>query len=251
MLPARGLPSAGPSLPGGQPLPGRLALGDRSLRTSVPAVLTVLFVLLALRCLRPLIDAVHSAQTRQLSREAAPAAQLANHPATSSLSSAFATPVRFWADRILRWSELYQLDPNLVATVMQIESCGDPAAISPAGAMGLFQVMPFHFAPSENPLDPEDNARRGLTYLASCLTRAEGDVGRALAAYNGGPRLLSLPADHWPQETQRYVGWGTSILREVTSGSGSSTTLDRWLAAGGEVLCRNAARHLSLPPASP
>ena len=37
------------------------------------------------------------------------------------------------------------LDPDIIATIIQIESCGNPAARSTAGAQGLFQVMPFHF----------------------------------------------------------------------------------------------------------
>ncbi|MBI1856315.1 MAG: transglycosylase SLT domain-containing protein [Chloroflexi bacterium] len=51
----------------------------------------------------------------------------------------------YWAAAISRWANASNLDPNLVAVVMQIESCGNPSARSSAGAMGLFQVMPFHF----------------------------------------------------------------------------------------------------------
>ncbi len=250
-MPARSAPSAHSSLPGIQPLPGRLALGDRSLRAGVPALLTALLLLLVPRCLQPLLSGMRAAQARPLAQAAPPAAHLAVDPSPSSLSPGFAAPVRAWSEHILLWSSEYQLDPNLIATVMQIESCGDPTAISSAGAMGLFQVMPFHFAEGENPLDPEDNARRGLMYLASCLARAQGDVARALAGYNGGPRLLSLPAQDWPDETRRYVRWGTSILREVASGSRFSPTLEQWLAAGGESLCRMAAGHVPSPPASP
>ncbi len=246
--PVRG--SSARSLPGVQPLPGRLALGDPGLRAGIPALLAALLLALTVRCLRPLATAFRAARTAPPGLAAVPAAHLAANPPPLSLSTAFAAPVRAWSERILEWSRLYSLDPNLIATVMQIESCGDPTAVSPAGAMGLFQVMPFHFAEAEDPLDPEDNARRGLSYLAACLARAEGDVALALAAYNGGPRLLSLPTVEWPHETRRYVHWGTSILREAVDGE-VSPTLQQWLAAGGESLCQRAALQRPFASASP
>ena len=64
---------------------------------------------------------------------------------TSTRIASFFTPeIQYWESNILAWAEEKGLDPNLVATVMQIESCGDPLAESPAGAIGLFQVMPYH-----------------------------------------------------------------------------------------------------------
>jgi soluble lytic murein transglycosylase-like protein len=56
------------------------------------------------------------------------------------LSPVFRPEVQYWSGAIQTWATSTGLDPNLVATVMQIESCGDPLARSRAGAMGLFQV---------------------------------------------------------------------------------------------------------------
>src|SRR5919197_1910450 len=81
---------------------------------------------------------------------------------TSGLSPIFTKEVQHWGNDIVRWAKTSSMDPNLVATIMQIESCGDPRATSRSGAMGLFQVMPFHFHFGENPYDPETNALRGL-----------------------------------------------------------------------------------------
>ncbi|MBI5959948.1 MAG: transglycosylase SLT domain-containing protein, partial [Chloroflexi bacterium] len=53
--------------------------------------------------------------------------------------------VRHWKTQIHEWAAEYELNPNVVAIVIQIESCGDPSVISWAGATGLMQVMPFHF----------------------------------------------------------------------------------------------------------
>lgn len=65
--------------------------------------------------------------------------------ANAELAPFFTPEVDYWAAAISRWANASNLDPNLVAVVMQIESCGNPSARSSAGAMGLFQVMPFHF----------------------------------------------------------------------------------------------------------
>ena len=64
---------------------------------------------------------------------------------SSTLSPIFTPEVRFWESHLIQWANTASLDPNLAAVVMQIESCGDPRALSRAGAKGLFQVMPFHF----------------------------------------------------------------------------------------------------------
>jgi soluble lytic murein transglycosylase-like protein len=141
----------------------------------------------------------------------------------------------------MRWSAAHNLDPNLVATVMQIESCGHPSVRSTAGAIGLFQVMPYHFSPGEDPLDPHTNARRGLAYLARGFELSGGRTDLALAGYNGGHGAIERDASHWPSETQRYVTWGSGILADIASGSTQSSSLQSWLLAGGDNLCRRAS----------
>ena len=98
-------------------------------------------------------------------------------PVTSnSISPIFRIEIHYWADSISKWAAASQLDPNLVATIMQIESCGDPRARSSAGAMGLFQVMPFHFYATDDPYNPDTNAARGLAYLAKSLETGGGNA---------------------------------------------------------------------------
>lgn len=158
-----------------------------------------------------------------------------------TISAVFSPGVQYWGQDIITWAQAYQLDPNLVATVMQIESCGDPNAISPAGATGLFQVMPYHFEEGEGALDPDVNAQRGLAYLVDSLARANGHVGLAMAGYNGGPRAIEQGWDSWSVETRHYFRWGSGIYREVASGWGASPTLEAWMQAGGASLCEQAA----------
>lgn len=165
-------------------------------------------------------------------------------PASPSLAQVFPPSVRAWDQDVHRWAAAHDLPVELVAVVMTLESCGDPTARSGAGAQGLFQVMPFHFAAGEEPGNPEVNARRGLSYLSRGLQLAGGDVGLALAGYNGGHGLIGRDPSGWPAETTRYVRWGTGILADLQSGAGESPTLRSWLDAGGASLCRRAAERL-------
>lgn len=163
---------------------------------------------------------------------------------SASANPAFTPEVQYWWPSIQRWAAQYNLDPDLVATVMQVESCGDPNAISPDGAQGLFQVMPFHFAPDAATLDPATNANAGLAFLVSVLDQARGDVNLAMAAYNGGPNVIDLPTDRWSDQTRAYYYWVSGIYMEAKSGS--SARLNEWLSAGGSALCQQADRSLQL-----
>jgi soluble lytic murein transglycosylase-like protein len=180
----------------------------------------------------------------QPSAASLPAREDASH--ASSLAPLFSPAVHYWQAEILAWSAAYALDANLVATVMQIESCGDPRALSRSGAMGLFQVMPFHFAPGEDGFDPQVNAARGLSYLQLGLERGGGQPDLALAGYNGGHSRIGQAPELWPSETQRYVYWGSGIYADAQGGLAVSPRLEEWLAAGGSRLCSRAASVLGL-----
>lgn len=162
------------------------------------------------------------------------------------ISPIFTREVQYWSGNIQNWSTLYGVDKNLIATVMQIESCGDPHAVSGSGAMGLFQVMPFHFNALENPYDPETNALRGMSYLNSSLSNAGGDARLALAGYNGGIGVISRGEMTWAAETARYVRYGYPIYIDATSGLSTSAALDDWYGKYGAGLCRQAANRLGI-----
>jgi soluble lytic murein transglycosylase-like protein len=164
------------------------------------------------------------------------------------VSSIFTPEVQYWADKIQAWAAAAGLDPNLVATVMQIESCGDPLALSRAGAMGLFQVMPYHFTGNEDPYQPDTNALRGLDYLRRSLEAGHGDPRLALAGYNGGIGVIDRFEVSWAAETQRYTYWGSGIYAEASNGTNESTRLQEWLAANGVSLCRQAHNRLGISP---
>jgi soluble lytic murein transglycosylase-like protein len=156
--------------------------------------------------------------------------------ADAPLASFYTPEVLRWRDAIEGWADQYDLNPNVIAIIMQIESCGDPAVISPAGALGLMQVMPFHFENGENMLNPDTNVRRGMGHLFDCLEFGDWDMGRALACYNGG----FVSPDNWAAETEAYYYWGTGLWDDVVKGHETSDTLDEWLGAGGQNLCARA-----------
>ncbi len=177
------------------------------------------------------------------------ASQTVGSPAVrGSLSTIFTPEVQYWSAAIQSWSVAMDLDPNLVATVMQIESCGDPLALSRSGAMGLFQVMPYHFNRTVNPYDPDTNAERGLDYLKSSLKTAGGDNRLALAGYNGGIGVIGWDESTWPAETVRYTYWGSGIFADAASGIGESLRLQEWLMSNGANLCNQARQRLGISP---
>lgn len=167
-------------------------------------------------------------------------------PGDGTLAPLFTPEVQFWAGNIAAWAAQHGVDPNLAATVMQIESCGNPTAKSSAGAAGLFQVMPFHFQFAEDHYDPDTNALRGLDYLRRSLERSGGDARLALAGYNGGIGVIGRAEASWASETRRYAYWGSGIYADAVNRSSQSSRLDEWLNAGGASLCRKAREKLGI-----
>jgi hypothetical protein len=162
------------------------------------------------------------------------------------ISSIFTPEVQYWESKIIEWSTAQKLDPNIVATIMQIESCGNPEAVSIAGAQGLFQVMPFHFSTNENMLDPDTNATRGLNFYNEQLRYTGNDKLLSFAGYNGGFAASGGNYANWPDETKRYYNWAKGIYEDAQSGATSSETLTTWLAAGGAAGCQIAATRLNI-----
>lgn len=168
-------------------------------------------------------------------------------PINNQIAIFFTPEILYWQNEIIKWAQEWELDPNLVATVMQIESCGDPLAKSYAGALGLFQVMPYHFQFGEMPFNPNTNAKRGLSYLRNSID-SHLSPRLALAGYNGGISTASKPESLWPKETVRYVYWGENIYQDTLEGNSESIYLNEWLESGGASLCAQARERLGLIP---
>ena len=232
---------------------GKVSSGSKSARGYIPfyVILPISVLLVGLSLLFFVSQAAWAFYDSGISEKDSPPAndvQAQGDSEGSALASLFTKEVLAWEGQILTWSELWDVDPNLIATVMQIESCGNPQALSPAGAIGLFQVMPYHFQDDENPYKPRVNARRGIGYLKQALIAGNGDIRLAFAGYNGGIHGAQRPEIEWSDETRRFVYWGVGIYTDALAQKRHSERLDEWLANGGASLCRAAAVQLGLEP---
>jgi soluble lytic murein transglycosylase-like protein len=112
-----------------------------------------------------------------------------------------------YAGKVAELAARYDLSPALIEALVWQESRWRAQAVSPVGARGLAQLMPGTARElGVNPDDPFANLEGGARYLREQLDRFDGDVERALAAYNAGPgrvvRANGIPAI---RETQNYV----------------------------------------------
>jgi soluble lytic murein transglycosylase-like protein len=111
-------------------------------------------------------------------------------------------------DMIREVSARYRVDPALVRAVIETESNWNSSALSRKGAQGLMQLVPgtAQELGVNNAFDPKQNLDGGVRYLHSLLERYNGDLDRALAAYNAGPHAVDR-AGGVPRyrETREYV----------------------------------------------
>ncbi len=104
--------------------------------------------------------------------------------------------------------QAYNLDVDLLASVVKAESNGNAHAVSHAGAQGLMQLMPSTATGLgvQDGFEPRQNVRGGSTYLDALLTKYHENLALALAAYNAGPAAVDkyhgIPPYH---ETRVYV----------------------------------------------
>jgi soluble lytic murein transglycosylase-like protein len=100
------------------------------------------------------------------------------------------------------------LDPELVLAVVTVESGFRPEAVSPKGAQGLMQLMPTtaQALGVQDAFDPAANLDGGTRHLRDLIALYDGDVAKALAAYNAGAGAVSRHRGVPPyKETQEYV----------------------------------------------
>jgi soluble lytic murein transglycosylase len=134
-----------------------------------------------------------------------------------------------YSEFINRYAGKNRLDPGWIFALIRQESMFVADAKSPAGALGVMQIMPdtgkriaSHLGePFTNPsllLSPENNIKYGTCYLKIRLEDLQNNPVLASAAYNAGPRMVrkwlpqegSMPADIWVEiipfnETRNYI----------------------------------------------
>lgn len=110
-------------------------------------------------------------------------------------------------DLITKESKKYGVDPQLIYSIIKIESNYNDRAVSSAGAQGLMQLMPQtakRFSVTDS-FDSEQNIKAGIEYIAFLIDRYQ-DVNYALAAYNAGENAVDNYMGIPPyKETQNYV----------------------------------------------
>jgi len=145
-----------------------------------------------------------------------------------------------WKGLCERYGKQHNIDPRILGTLIALESNGDPNAISPAGAVGLMQVMPrdagkqFADRPTKQELlDPDVNVQTGTSILASNLAANNNKLFPALAAYYGGPAAAkNLKSEAAQTYLSKFVKqwlrlWGTTPPLE-TKISRNTVVHARW-----------------------
>jgi hypothetical protein len=116
-------------------------------------------------------------------------------------------------------SNRYNVDRNLIKSVIKAESDFDANCTSKKGAMGLMQLMPGTAKELgvENPYDPYENIMAGTKYLKGLLKRYDNDTNSALAAYNWGMGNLERNPGKLPRETRTYIARVNKFYQNLNS----------------------------------
>lgn len=121
-------------------------------------------------------------------------------------TSATAVPAAYRA-KVAELAARFDLSPALIEALVWQESRWRTGAVSPVGARGLAQLMPGTARElGVDPNDPSANLEGGARYLRAQMDRFDGNVEKALAAYNAGPgRVIRSGGVPRIRETQTYV----------------------------------------------
>lgn len=171
--------------------------------------------------------------------------------------------VKHWKTPVAKMAKKYNIDPNLLAIIMTLESGGNPKAESEAGAKGLMQIT----APTGKDIaakflkqprthydlfDPETNIEFGAAYLAYLRdefgTVKQGPEWTATveliaAGYNGGPGAANnLEQGKGLRDTQTVIYSRDAFNMWRERHAQESPTYDRWLERGGIDLVEKASQ---------
>ncbi|RJP18875.1 MAG: DUF4124 domain-containing protein [Deltaproteobacteria bacterium] len=122
-----------------------------------------------------------------------------------------------YVDRVSRANDL---PPALVHAIIKAESNGQRKAVSPKGAKGVMQLMPFTSKRMRviDPFDPIENIEGGIRYIKELLVSFEGDLTNTVAAYNAGPAAVRKYGGVPPyQETRLYVRRVMDLYRQYSA----------------------------------
>jgi len=142
-------------------------------------------------------------------------------PKSVPRATASSLPTASWltgyVDRVSRANDL---PPALVHAIIKAESNGQRKAVSPKGAKGVMQLMPFTSKRMRviDPFDPIENIEGGIRYIKELLVSFEGDLTNTVAAYNAGPAAVRKYGGVPPyQETRLYVRRVMDLYRQYSA----------------------------------
>jgi soluble lytic murein transglycosylase-like protein len=142
-------------------------------------------------------------------------------PKAAPRAAASALPGGGWmtgyVDRVSRANDL---PPALVHAIIKAESNGQRNAVSPKGAKGVMQLMPFTSKRLRvaDPFDPIENIEGGIKYIKELLITFEGNLTNTVAAYNAGPAAVRKYGGIPPyQETPLYVRRVMDLYRQYSA----------------------------------
>ena len=173
-------------------------------------------------------------------------------PSTPSTQNSPSEPFAGFVDEAAR---RFAIPATWIHAVMRVESGGNPAAVSPKGAMGLMQIMPqtwmelrVRYQLGADPFDPHDNIVAGAAYLRELYDRF-GAAG-FLAAYNAGPKRFEdylTGLRPLREETSDYLAKLQMMLPALNIGATTNAAVNvaGWRRAG--LFASSTAVH-PLPP---
>jgi Transglycosylase SLT domain len=141
--------------------------------------------------------------------------KMAREAADTQDSSAEITEILEIEAHIREVAVRYEIQPILVAAIIEAESEFNPRAVSRKGARGLMQLMPGTASSLRvsDTFDPYENIEGGVRHLRSLMDRYRGNLPLVLAAYNAGEQAVTVYRGVPPyRETRRYV---SRILRRI------------------------------------
>jgi len=152
----------------------------------------------------------------------------------------------FYRDLVEAAAKRYNVDADLITSVIAVESNFDPKAVSRKNARGLMQLLPETAARLgvKNVFDPQENIEGGTHYLRDLLQKYNNDLVLTLAAYNAGPEKVQLYGRVPPYaETISYVRRVKHTYEKNKSNTASKTT-----APSGTATATTSSPPIANPP---
>lgn len=163
--------------------------------------------------------------------------QQSDTPVTANgIIAPFFTPtVQYWSDNLDSWTSNSAVTPDMLAIVMQLQSCGNPN-YETGGLFGVPSVdlanQPFN--------DIEANAQLAVARLEAGLKATDDDFGLALAYYVDGDTALSSDFTQWSQSARDLFIIGRNLYNQAQNDMNNSVDINAWVGQAGAGVCSQA-----------